>query len=827
VLERPGTAVFFFCEMGRSDLVRTTIPGRAERGLLKIVGRAFRHEFAAIAILLVATFLCISSAQTVPSDGSAQARTSNPENQQANDEALQELRRRYDTLNAATASGNPEAVSQASQRLSALALREMGSLRMLVGAYPQAMELYRRSIEWEDLPESRMQLAVAALRSGKPQQAIAEAKRVLEASPKDAQVWFLKGKAEMAAEDYHAAVESLQHSLQLAKNVNAEYALGYSFLKLGQKADAEKIFQRMVAEYGDRAIWHVVFAGAYRESKMPDDAIREFRKAIAMDPKVGHAYFFLGLTLLEQNHWAQTEDSMTAFRAAVQVDPKDYFSNFYLGVGESELKLFEESNQHLKVAAESQPDSPEIFLYMGLNAFQQSDYKPAKEYLLNAVALTGSDQARNNFQIRRAYIALGRIEFIAGNRAESEKYIQLAREMSNRSLENSAQSISETMSSGMRHAPETLPYIKVPNPTVLADMAAPTDAAAPMDAAMLAHAPLNEAEQAQAKQFETQLRQILSNSLNDWGASEARRGQYQTALGHFHEAERWDNSSGGLMRNTGIAALKLEDIPEAIRALGVAVRLDPQDKLARSRLAITLFRTDQYPEANEQFEALGKDSFRDPDLTYAWGYTLVKQNRPQKAGEVLSRATVLATSASMLVSIGDLYSVLEDYEHAVGAYKKALGVDPVIPKCRYKMGAALLRLDRPQEAIAPLEDELKASPDDADVKYNLAYALLQTSQKERAVLMLQELAAAHPEHAQAQYQMGKTLLEDGHVPEAVQHLEIAAKLDPDRDYIHYQLQSAYRRNGQKADADRELELYREMKAKKREKAVIAMPVQSK
>ncbi len=408
---------------------------------------AFRRHLAGIAILVETASLGIASAPVVPPNGIPQ---NNPpiQSQQHNDDALQELKRRYDALNAATASGNPETVSETSKNLSALALRELGNLRVLVGAFPQAADLYRQSLALEENPETRTRLMTASLSAGKPQDAIAEANHILQARPKDPQVWFLKGKAEIAAEDFPAAIGSLQQSLRISKNVNAEYALGYSFLRTGAKPQAQKVFQGMLAEYGDRAIWHVVFAGAYRESKMPDDAIREFRNAIAMDPTVGHAYFFLGLTLLEQNHWAQTEDSMAAFRASVQQDPKDYFSNFYLGVGEAEKKLFDESNQHLKVAAEAQPDSPEIFLYMGLNAFQKSDYPPAKEYLLKAVQLTGSDEGRNNFQIRRAYIALGRIEFIAGNRAEAEKYIQHAKEMSNRSLENSAASISETMSSG-------------------------------------------------------------------------------------------------------------------------------------------------------------------------------------------------------------------------------------------------------------------------------------------------------------------------------------------------------------------------------------------
>jgi tetratricopeptide (TPR) repeat protein len=785
--------------------------------------RSSRTALAAIGIVLAilggGSIQTSVAARQAARPGAPAART-----KASNESAIQELQRRYDALNVATASGNPAAVAAASKRVSALALSQLAGLRMLVGAYAQALELYRQSIASEDLPDTRMRLAAAALRGGQSDEAIAQTTLLLKSNPRDAQVWFLQAKAQAAKDDYQAAVDSLQHSLQIARNVNAEYALGYAFLKQGEKPKAEKVFQVMLSEYGERAIWHVVFAGAYRDAKFPDDAIREFRHAIALDPKVGHAYFFLGLTLLEQNHWAQTDDSLAAFREAVQQDPKDYFSNFYLGAGEAELKLFDESNQHLKVAAEAQPDSPEIWLYLGMNAFQQQNYKDAKANLLRAVELTGKDEARNNYQIRRAYVALGRMEFIAGNQPEAEKYVQHARDMQNKALANSAESISETVGagSGMQQGAAVLPYIKVPNQQVPQE-ATPTDASAPIDPSTLALAPLNESQQQEAKQFEKQLRQILSSSLNDWGTSEARRGQFQDALARFHEAERWDNSTAGLMRNTGIAALKVGDVQEAIRALDLAVQLDPQDKAARIRLAMTLFRADQYASANRHFEALNADVFSDPALAYAWSYTLVKLNQQQKASAVLARTTALATSPEMLVSIGDLYSVLEDYEHAVNAYKKALELNPQVPKARYKMGAALLRLDRPQAAIAPLESELGVTPDDPEVKYNLAYALLQTSQKERAVALLRSLIAAYPEHPQAQYQLGKVLLDDGHVPEAVAHLEIAAKLDPESDYIHYQLQSAYRRNGQPGDAERELAVYRDIKAKKRDKVVLPMP----
>ncbi len=237
-----------------------------------------------------------------------------------------------------------------------------------------------------------------------------------------------------------------------------------------------------------------------------------------------------------------------------------------------------------------------------------------------------------------------------------------------------------------------------------------------------------------------------------------------------------------------------------------------------------LFRADQYASANRHFEALNADVFSDPALAYAWSYTLVKLNQ-QTEGDcgTCPDDCISPLPPEMLVSIGDLDSVLEDYEHAVNAYKKALDLNPQVPKARYKMGAAFLRLDRPQAAIAPLEIELAATPDDPEVKYNLAYALLQTSQKERAVALLRSLITAHPNHPQAQYQLGKVLLDDGHMPEAVEHLQIAARLEPQTDYIHYQLQAAYRKNGKTGDAERELAVYRDIKAKKRDKVTLPMP----
>jgi len=773
---------------------------------------------AVILIVLTSALLGFGQAKPQPKHPAAPpARPAPPRAENKAGAAALELKTRYDALEAAKATGDPDAVISAGKRLAALALRQLGALRMLQNNFSSAVDAYKRSVDLEDIPEARLNLSAAALNAARPDDAISQTKILLVSEPGNPRLWYLQGKAQMAKEDYEGAAASFERSLKITPEVNTQYSLGYSLLKLKQKEKAEIVFREMLSAYGDKAIWHVVFAGAYRESKYPDDAIREFRRAIAMDPKASHAQFFLGLTLLEQNHWAQSDESMAAFRAAVKNDPKDYFANFYLGAGESELKEFAPSNQHLRVALSTHPEIPEIWLYLGLNQFQQQNYPEAKINLLKAVELIGADEARNNFQIRKAYIALGRMEFIAGNKEKADEYVRHAKDLQNKALANSAESIAETMAAGgMQHAAGVMPQVKIPTQ---AAPATTVDASAPGDPTSNASS-MTAQEKQDAKQYETKLRAVLSSAFNDWGTSEARQGLYPQALEHFHEAEKWDTTTPGLMRNTGTAALKVGDIKEALRAFDAAVQVDSKDEAARARLALTLFRTDQYAEAVTQFDALGPAAASDPNLGYAWSYSLVRLNEGQKASVILNRITPQVQSAESLVSIGDLYSVLEDYEHAVAAYKKAIELDPAFPHARYKMGAALLRLDRPDAAIAPLREEIKITPNDPDVQYNLAYALLQTSQKQEALAMLQSVIDVHPEHAQAQYQMGKVLLDQGQMDEAVKHLEAAAKLDPSKDYIHYQLQTAYRKIGRKDDADRELALYRDIKEKKREKATV-------
>jgi tetratricopeptide (TPR) repeat protein len=310
---------------------------------------------------------------------------------------------------------------------------------------------------------------------------------------------------------------------------------------------------------------------------------------------------------------------------------------------------------------------------------------------------------------------------------------------------------------------------------------------------------------------ESQLTQVLANAFNDWGTAEAREQQYGEALKHFQEAERWKPSTPGLMRNLGTAAFQVENYGESARALAPVVSSNPDDASSRMMLAMSQFSLERFTEAEKNFTPISQLVMQDPRTAYAWAYTLVRTHQPLQAdaiADILSGRD-LPPDARLLVC--KLYTASENFERAVSCLRTLLAQNPSMPDVYYELGATLIRLDRPAEAIPELQTALKLDPRDLDAKYDLAYALLETQQKGAAIPLLQSVLAVNPNYSEAQYQLGKVLLDQDKVDEAAKHLEASAKLDPDNAIVHYQLQVAYRRMGRKEDANRELERYKDLK----------------
>jgi tetratricopeptide (TPR) repeat protein len=787
------------------------------------------YNLRCLATCLLASLLCGSSlarAQVRHSSSNTQAISASAKTGET------ELDNRIAAAAAARNAGDFGAVALANERLIATALREMASLRMLEAAYPQAIYLYRNSLDFEDAPGTMVDLAMAQLQAGQFDEAIRSAEQALAKDPNDIRTDRILGSALAQKEEYALAVAPLTRVATAQPSIENLYSLAIDLLETGKpedKARAEAVFGQMKQQAGDSGSLHVLFGRAHRDAGDMPAALQEFQRAVAIDPRTPHAHYFLGLAELALNEWKPTADAEAEFKKEVENNPHDYLANYMLGFLSSGERQYEIANKYLEAAAAINPTAPEPFLYLGLNAYSQDDMKRAETMLRKAVELTGSDEARSNYQIRRAYVDLGRILTNSGRKDEAEAFLTKAHDLQNKTMAQSQQSIATIAAEGALAGGAGSAAAVVPLSRKQENDSAPVleytgDASDRLDASTLEHSRLTAEQRAAIDKRDTALRAVLGLAYNDLATSEAIRGEYPRALSYYQQAERWDNTLPGLEKNLGQCAFRAGDFAEAARGLSLALRAQPEATSVRAMLGMAYFGTSQFAEAAKTFSPLGARGMRDSETGYAWAASLARTGDLTKATEVLSAFESESRSNDVLLLIGQLWTQIGDYSRAITTLQRAVQADPSLPRAHYSMGLAYIRWEHWPDAAKELQAELRLTPNDPDALYHLGFVDMQEAKDDEAVALFRQVVDERPDYANAQYQLGKILLDRGQVADAVSYLETAARLSPQTDFMHYQLQAAYRKENRIAEADRELAIYKQIKANSRERAAEGIKV---
>lgn len=758
----------------------------------------------------------VAELSTGYAQASHQHPTQSPVTTSHEDPAQAELTRRILAADSARNTGNPAAVTAANTQLIAAALRAMARLRLLESARPQAAELYRESLKFEKTSEAHLELAIS-LTDDHPKDAILEAQDALTLDPNDAQVYIALGRAFMRADESQKAAETLTRAAQLHPSIEAYYTLAICWLSVKTPDGnnrARAVFDQMKEMAGDSGSLHVLFGRAYRDAEMMQNAIAEFQTAIKLDPATPHAHYFLGLARLALNDWKPTPEAESEFQRELQYHPKDFLANYMLGFLASSQRQYATADKYMKIAAELNPTWPEPWLYMGLNAYAQGDMKAAESLLRRAVELTGTDEARSNYQIRRAYVDLGRILATSGREQEGEVYFGKARNLQNKTMQDTQQKVtSMALTEGAGSMAAMVPLDKKQESQAAPLTQTKADAFARIDPATLAN--LTDTQRAQVKKQEDDLRLVLGQSYGDLATAEAMQRNYGIALNHYQAAEHWSPTIDNLARNLGECAFRAGNYPEAIRGLSMAIGQRPDQISLEATLGMAYFGNEQYVDAAKTFAPLGVAGMKDGTVGYAWAASLAKLGHMKEASEVLEQYETGNLSNDQLLLVGQLWTEIGDYGRAVAVLHRASQNDPSLSHAHYFAGLAYIRWEHWADARSEFQAELAVRPDDPDATYHLGFVALQESKLDEAKKLFEKVIAAHPDYANAQYELGKLLLNRGDLQQAVPHLEAAARLSPDKEYVHYQLQTAYRKESRTADADRELAVYQELKSKSR------------
>ncbi|HXG83016.1 MAG TPA: tetratricopeptide repeat protein [Pyrinomonadaceae bacterium] len=680
----------------------------------------------------------------------------------------------------------------------AVGLQKAGNISIEEGKLLDAVKQLSESKVYADNARIRIDLAVAYLQMNEVEKALEEARAAVNFDPKNAYARYILGNIYFTKENYEAALPELEKVLILAPNFDAARVLGLTYLYLKQPARAKLLFEEIQSTFKkENSELHILFGQAYEQTNYPLEAEREFKRALAINPKQPRASFFLGYMILQSGGSERLAEAGQAFEKELQLTPDDFFSNFFAGVVASSENNHPKAVALLQKAVRLNPKSSEAHLFLGQSQMETGDLKTAEKTLRRAIELS-VNTSKNGFESRRTHYMLGRLLVKDGRREEGEAELVKARELQTKLIQTTRDELSQLFSQVVgdtKNLPVRIPAQNSANQEVN----------------------LSARRIAELKKVKAYLSEVLAQAFYNLGVISVQNNQLPDALENFAASAVWKPDFPNLDRNRGIVAFRAGQFDKATAPLARQTKANPQDNLARQMLGASFYFTKDYKNAVETLKPLATAITDDAELAYFYGVSLIQLERNQEAAPVFDKlANISQKNAETLTYAAQGFMILGDYERAVKEFRTVSALAPNTPKANFFVGQGLIRLNRFDEAEKAFERELVVNPADESAKYHLALTLIERKIKtDEAIKLLNEAIALRSDYADAHYQLGKIYNEKGETEKAIERLEAAANSDAKKDYIHYQLSIAYRKASRKEDADRELKLYQKLKSANR------------
>jgi len=339
----------------------------------------------------------------------------------------------------------------------------------------------------------------------------------------------------------------------------------------------------------------------------------------------------------------------------------------------------------------------------------------------------------------------------------------------------------------------------------------------------LEHGAPSEARESFAEAVKLDPRNV--EALDGEGRLLMNEGRHAEALARFDTALGLDPNSPEAIANDAEAKIGLERLAEAKQQL-VAAR----DKFPKSLpVLLLLARAEDHLGNKDAAEAVLRTAIACVDparsdalLPYiAMSQLMSERGRLSDARDMLEEARKkLPPSATLERAFGDISELQGDYDAAVVHYRAALAKDPKDVAAHFKLGVALRRMRKFDEAIGELDKvaafdrdypglslergllfeesgdvekaidlfkgALAKAPDDPDLQLRVGSAYVAIARPEEALPMLKKVLDQRPSSAEAHHYVGRALMLQGGfmLADALRNLKRAVELDPNKAEYH-------------------------------------------
>ena len=234
-----------------------------------------------------------------------------------------------------------------------------------------------------------------------------------------------------------------------------------------------------------------------------------------------------------------------------------------------------------------------------------------------------------------------------------------------------------------------------------------------------------------------------ANAYNSRGMIHRLQGQLKDALNAFDEAIKLSKDGdnlAGFYYNKGLTLCDLGKYDEALEVFEIAIRLEPNKHKYFNEKALLLSR---YPSKNSHASIEKQDG---------------------------------DTFDAYLAS-GDIFLRLQNYEHAVGFYDKAIKLNSQLPQPYAGKGHALYGLNRSIDALEAYTQAIQYHTDDVNCLLNSGEILTNQGEFEEAEMMYDRALQLTPELVAAHEGRANALFELKRYQEALQEYQQIIELD--------------------------------------------------
>jgi tetratricopeptide (TPR) repeat protein len=276
--------------------------------------------------------------------------------------------------------------------------------------YPEAIASYRKAMALNPaMPRLQFNLGLAYFKAADYKEALEQFNPLLKTLPADSdeaqRLVILIGMSHYGRGEFTASTPYLKQAADHdTQNLTLLLTLAHSCLLSRQYQCVLDAFHRIVALNAESAEADMLVGEALDEMKDTIGATREFRAAVAVNPKEPNVHFGLGYLLWTQG---QTHEAAQEFQAELDNDPENIQATLYLADSEIQMNRMEDARPLLERVVKINPANPMGHLDLGIVYTEAGRNADALRELKTAAAIEPGN-VKAHWRMARLYRSMGK-----------------------------------------------------------------------------------------------------------------------------------------------------------------------------------------------------------------------------------------------------------------------------------------------------------------------------------------------------------------------------------------------------------------------------------